>query len=430
MFLNKFKIDSEELNIDSDLHKFLLDETDAYIYVKDINRKYFYVNKLTQKLFQKDLENIIGYDDSNFFELDALSDIIKNDNRVFELGETVEDEELNVIKSNNEIRVYQSVKKPIYNKSDKIVGLFGISTDITEIYLLKEKVNKQNKQLLKAQKVSKMGFWEFNLKNNHLFWSEEIFKIFEIDSSKFEPSYEGFLNVIHSDDRDLVNEAYSNSLKTKEDYSIEHRLLMDDGRVKWVREECSTEFDENGNPLISIGVVLDITELHLTQQKLLDQTYTDYLTKLNNRKSYIENIDKLTSQYKRYKTAFSVIMYDIDNFKQINDTYGHNIGDDVLVQISQLIKSHIRDTDYIFRIGGEEFIILLTETPIDKAKLVSEKIRYSVENDLKTIKDKKITISIGVTEVKDGDTEDSIFKRVDKLLYKSKNNGKNIVTFD
>lgn len=154
----------------------------------------------------------------------------------------------------------------------------------------------------------------------------------------------------------------------------------------------------------------------------------DYLTKLNNRKSYTENIEKLITNYRRYKTPFSILTYDIDNFKQINDKYGHRIGDAVLIEMSKLIKSHIRDSDHIFRIGGEEFIILLNNTQIDKAKLVAEKIRYSVEHNLKTIKDKTITISIGLTEVKENDTEDSIFQRADKYLYMSKNSGKNKTT--
>jgi len=310
----------------------------------------------------------------------------------------------------------------------------AVIRDISEMKklerIVKENIKEldiRNKQLLKVQQISKMGFWELDLINNQLYWSDEIFKIFEIDKNKFKASYEGFLNVIHPDDVDKVNEAYSNSLQTKEDYTIEHRLLMDDGRVKWVREECQTEFDKNGKPFISIGVVIDITELYLTQQRLLEQTYVDHLTKLNNRRSYNENIEKLISQYKRYKTPFSILMYDIDDFKNINDTYGHSVGDDVLVEMSKLIKSYIRDSDYIFRVGGEEFIILLTETQIDKAKLVAEKIRYSVENDLKTINDEKITISIGLTEVKENDTEDMIYVRVDELMYKSKNGGKNIV---
>jgi len=298
--MKKIRIDTLELKNDSQIHKLLLDEIGTYVYMKNLKREYVYVNELTRNLFQKDLEYIIGYDDSHFFELDALSDIMKNDNRVLDLGETVIDEEFNIIKSNKEIKVYQSVKKPIYNNDDTIIGLFGVSTDVTEMYLLKEKLE----------------------------------------------------------------------------------LL----------------------------------------------TFIDDLTKLYNRKSYNENLEKLLFQYKRYNTPFSIIMYDIDDFKQINDTYGHSVGDDVLVEMSKLIKLHIRESDYIFRIGGEEFIILLTETQIDKAKLVSEKIRNSVENNLNTIENEKITISIGLTEVKENDTEDSIFKRVDSLMYESKNNGKNRVT--
>ena len=99
--MKKIKIDTSELKIDSQLYKLLLDQVGAYVYVyvKNLKREYIYVNELTQNLFQKDLEQIIGYDDSYFFELDALSDIIKNDNRVLDLGQMVTDEELKVIKN-------------------------------------------------------------------------------------------------------------------------------------------------------------------------------------------------------------------------------------------------------------------------------------------------------------------------------------------
>jgi diguanylate cyclase (GGDEF)-like protein len=171
-----------------------------------------------------------------------------------------------------------------------------------------------------------------------------------------------------------------------------------------------------------------IAKLNEDVKNSLIMSYIDNLTGLQNHKGYTDNISKQLNIYRRYKTPFSIIMYDIDNFKEINDTYGHSVGDDVLIEMSKLIKSHIRESDYIFRTGGEEFVILLTETQLDKAQLVAEKIRGSVESDLKTIEDGKITISVGVTEVKQDDTESTIYKRVDELLYKSKNSGKNKVT--
>ncbi len=188
-------------------------------------------------------------------------------------------------------------------------------------------------------------------------------------------------------------------------------------------------FKYNDTDIGVLGITRDITELYLNEQKFKAQTYTDELTQLNNRKSYNERLIELLSLKKRYNKSFSVLMYDIDNFKNINDTYGHNVGDTVLVKMSELVKSHLRENDYIFRIGGEEFIILLTETNIEDAKKVASKISKSIEGDLKHITDKTITVSIGVSEINESDNEDTIFKRVDDLLYKSKNNGKNTISY-
>ncbi|QSZ42611.1 diguanylate cyclase [Sulfurimonas aquatica] len=188
-------------------------------------------------------------------------------------------------------------------------------------------------------------------------------------------------------------------------------------------------FHYNETSIGVLGITRDITERYLSQKKMQLQSYEDELTKLKNRKSYNGKILELFSLKKRYKTSFSMIMYDIDNFKSINDTYGHKVGDDVLIEMSKLIASHLRENDYIFRIGGEEFIILLSEAHLDDAKKVAQKICTSVEKDLKNITGNKITISIGVSEANENDSEDTIFKRVDSLLYKSKNSGKNRISY-
>lgn len=178
---------------------------------------------------------------------------------------------------------------------------------------------------------------------------------------------------------------------------------------------------------IDKNLVDSIQTLYKTQKEIKEQSYVDELTKLYNRKSYNERLTEFFSLYHRYGTKFSILMYDIDDFKTINDTYGHSVGDKVLIQMSQLVQSLIRENDYLFRIGGEEFIILFSETNLSEAKVVAIKIRKSVEA-LNIIENKKITISIGLSEVKKEDNEDLIFKRVDGLLYHSKRNGKNQIT--
>lgn len=157
------------------------------------------------------------------------------------------------------------------------------------------------------------------------------------------------------------------------------------------------------------------------------QAFIDDLTKLNNKRSYNNQINKNLEIFENTKEPFSMIIFDIDFFKRVNDNYGHLIGDRVLEEFSKLITSNIRNIDSAFRIGGEEFALILKNTSLKNADRVAEKLRALVEQKLKVIKNETITISAGVTEVKSGDTADKIYKRADDCLYKAKNRGRNYV---
>ena len=137
---------------------------------------------------------------------------------------------------------------------------------LTKDEMLELQINES--RLKTAQALATIGNWELDLVTNELYWSDEIFKIFEIDPKKFEPSYESFLNTIHPQDREKVNEAYLNSLETKQMYTIDHRLLMSDGSVKYVEEKCESYFNEEGKAVKSLGTVQDITELKSIELKL------------------------------------------------------------------------------------------------------------------------------------------------------------------
>jgi diguanylate cyclase (GGDEF)-like protein len=177
---------------------------------------------------------------------------------------------------------------------------------------------------------------------------------------------------------------------------------------------------------VIMGVSLHHTEL-INSINLIN---TDNLTKVKNVRAYKERILELLSLYERYQTPFSILIFDIDDFKVVNDTYGHRVGDIVLTDMCALIQKHIRTNDTLFRVGGEEFVILCPNTYLIDAVEIAEKVREVVALHLNTIDNKSITISVGVSQVEVNDTEDSLYRRVDGLLYKSKHNGKNIVTSD
>ncbi|MET0036239.1 MAG: EAL domain-containing protein [Candidatus Thiodiazotropha lotti] len=144
---------------------------------------------------------------------------------------------------------------------------------------LEETVRRQTEGLAEAQRMSKMGSWVLNLQLDSLEWSDETFRIFEIDPKRFAATYEKFLETVHPDDRERVNNAYLSSLEEQQDYEIEHRLLFADGRIKWVKEQCETQFDSHGLPIISRGTVQDITEHKAAERQLaLTQHALDHIS--------------------------------------------------------------------------------------------------------------------------------------------------------
>ncbi len=130
----------------------------------------------------------------------------------------------------------------------------------TQVVARTTELQLQTARLVEAQHTARIGNWELDLVSGTLFWSGEIFNIFEIDPARFSASYEGFISAIHPEDRERVNRAYTDSLANRAPYEIEHRLLMPDGQVKWVSERCQTYYDEQGKSLRSTGTVQDITK--------------------------------------------------------------------------------------------------------------------------------------------------------------------------
>ena len=140
------------------------------------------------------------------------------------------------------------------------VRLLGAHTDITERKRAEDNLRKSEARLKEAQHLAHIGSWELDLTTNRLDWSDEIYRIFEIDRHSFGASYEAFLSAVHPDDRSAVNHRYTESVRNKNPYEIVHRLLMPDGRMKYVQERCETIYDAEGKPQRSFGTVQDVTE--------------------------------------------------------------------------------------------------------------------------------------------------------------------------
>ncbi|MEE9543116.1 MAG: GGDEF domain-containing protein [Thermodesulfobacteriota bacterium] len=169
-----------------------------------------------------------------------------------------------------------------------------------------------------------------------------------------------------------------------------------------------------------------IMELDRMKGELVSLATTDTLTKAFNRTMYDEIIVLEIERARRFSHPLSMLMFDLDNFKDVNDTYGHVVGDEVLKQVADVIRAHTRKINLLVRWGGDEFIVIPVETALDGAAVLSERLRQAIEFFVFE-KIGKLTASFGVIQFKEDDTEVTILKRLDDALYKAKNNGGNRV---
>jgi len=153
----------------------------------------------------------------------------------------------------------------------------------------------------------------------------------------------------------------------------------------------------------------------------------DELTNIANRRRINELLNIEYQRAERYQSVFSIVMFDIDHFKKINDTYGHLVGDEVLKDLAKLVKQSIRKTEMVGRWGGEEFILILTETDQNAAFAVAEKIRHTIANSNFNGLKETLTCSFGITEFNPNTSLEEMVEQADKALYQAKNSGRNQV---
>lgn len=299
--------------------------------------------------------------------------------------------------------------------------------------LLEEKMSEDR---LDFAWTGNLGHWYYNIMTGNVVFNPlKVEAIgFTMDELPENVNYKFFTDRLHPDDHKATMEAMIRNMKgDSEVYECEYRIQARDGSWKWFYDRGRvTQRDKDGKPLFAAGIVFDITEkkeremmLEHEKKHLEQVSSTDSLTGIRNRGYMMEMLHMRIRQSESMGTSLSVAMFDIDDFKLVNDTRGHIFGDKVLKGVAETISQNIRDVDELGRYGGEEFLLVLPNTDTEKARLVCSRIRSQVEN--LTFEDgSRITISGGIASY-DGEDPEGLIDKADRKLYDAKKKGKNRV---
>ncbi|MBU0632639.1 EAL domain-containing protein [bacterium] len=308
-----------------------------------------------------------------------------------------------------------------------------------------ERLEKFSKEILAreeslnlAQEIGHFGSWEVNLKTGNSLFSKESHRMYKLDFDGANSTLETFIERVIDEDKPIVLKALHESTDGKIK-SIELRVRRADDVVIHVLLNGKMIFDDDGLPSKIIGTTFDITELVVTKRELKEKTkqldfqvYHDHLTKLPNRTLFNDRLEQSIANSSRTDQILAVLFIDLDNFKQINDTLGHNIGDKVLQLISKRLSTCIRLDDSLSRLGGDEFTVIIhnLKTP-ESAADVAQKILDIINSKLIVDNNELyLSASIGISVYpKDSSNANDLLKFADSAMYKAKEKDKNNYQF-
>jgi len=394
------------------------------------------------KLCNKAFENYLSSDGGQIRGcklFDCISDIsLKGDLELEGFNLTSDDEfeaSQHLFKDRNgEIHYLNINKKQVIN-GDGTLGFLIVMTDITQLVQMQESLRGQKRRLELTLARSQVAYYERNIKTGELQLNPIAYAILGYDKEEIK-SISQFKELVHPDDR----QSYESDIKQvlEQDrgiYNNRFRIRKKNGTYMWVETTAVvTERDLEGRPLFLAGIFWDITDDKIQEMKtkrLIEGLYTsstvDALTGALNRKGLQDKLSDLITKCRDYGKDISIILFDIDGFKLINDTYGHMVGDLVLKELSETVRETIRKDDVFVRWGGDEFL-LVSMISLNQALHIAHRLRKNVESRL--FSGIHVTISIGISQYLPDEPFERAIERADKALYNSKSRGKNTVSVE
>lgn len=285
-----------------------------------------------------------------------------------------------------------------------------------------------------AETAAQVGHWRLDSEQRSIIWSSEVFRIHGVEGD-IPPSLDHAIDAYHSDDRVMVTRHIERALEQGEGFEFTARIIRTDGTTRHVLSRGEVDHGGEEGPQV-FGIIQDISAqiAHEAALKLAHSqaeeaakhatiiAETDQLTGIANRRATCLALDRAIAATESIGQPLSIAMFDVDHFKRVNDSFGHQVGDRVLKRVADDAGRELRSNDTLGRFGGEEFVIVLPDATAEAAMSVAERVRLAVEAGGMN---PAVTISIGVAQLAAGEKCETLLRRADQALYVAKNEGRN-----
>lgn len=411
-----------------EMFKMMIEAANDVVFFKDLESRYVTANSRTLSFFGLTHDEVIGKDDVEIMmDKEEAKRNLLDDQSVFNTGRAKEIVKV-MTAPDGQRYWFQAVKVPYFENGTEIKGLVGIARDITKLKRVEEALRENEQRFRKIFEEGPLGMCLTDGNYRFITVNEMLCQI--TGYSEKELLNLTFLDITHPDDlkaeMEKAGELDNNKISK---IKMEKRYIRKDETIIWVNLTATIIFDENGAFMYYLAMMEDVTEQKKLHKKLETLAHYDSLSGLPNRILFFERLNQAYLISKRNSLKFALMFLDLDRFKYVNDTYGHDVGDMLIQEVSKRLEGLLRQSDTVARMGGDEFVVILNdvEENVDAA-IVAQKIVEQIVEPF-NLKDNEcfIGVSIGISLYPDnGENVDMLLKNADTAMYHAKQiNGSN-----
>ncbi len=402
------------------------------IIARDLQGVITHWNPAAEKIFGWTAGEMIGT--NNTIVPDDIRAEVNAMRRQVEQGMTLSNEDTRRVGKNGVVMNVSLSVAPIHDANQDIVGTMVLIADVTRRKLAEEALRESEVQLRLAMEAADMGSWYWNLDTGKMSFSDGFGPLFGLPRGTFFSEYSQFLAAIHPDDRSATDASVQRAVKLDNNFDMECRVVWRDGSVHWMAVKGQVSRTESGRAQRIVGVTTDITSRRQAEQRIAYLAHHDALTGLPNRVLLQDRIGQAIAHSHRNATRTAVLFIDLDHFKTINDSLGHQQGDLLLKLVASRIQGCLREIDTVSRLGGDEFVIVVPAmSPVehDDAVTVAAKVLDALSTHFHVQShDLHIGASVGISIYpNDGETADVLMRNADTAMYHAKERGRNQYQF-